>query len=333
MVYFKIFISLIVLVVFSYLLLLVLSVYKYNVEFGFTYSPAQAQHFGLSWRDTYIYLLDRLKPKYIRLSAIWSEIEKQPNEFNFEQLDWLMAEAKKRNIQVVLVVGQKAPRWPECFIPEWLKNKSELEYEQAVLNYLKKVINRYKNNHALEIWQVENEPFIHFKFGECKKFTNKFIDKEIKLVKDLDGQHKVLLTDSGELGLWYSAIKKSDIFGTTLYRKVRTPKGKIINYNWLPAAFYRLKLLLMSGKINNFYITELQVEPWFVDGDFINTPLEEQFTTMSFQDFKNNLLYSQKVGASRVYLWGLEWMVWLEKQHSQKEYLDYLEKNIFKPAK
>ena len=68
-----------------------------------------------------------------------------------------------------------------------------------MFRYVNTVVERYKNHEALEIWQVENEPFIRFRFGECNNFDKEATLEEIDLVRSIDDKHKILITDSGEL--------------------------------------------------------------------------------------------------------------------------------------
>jgi len=55
----------------------------------------------------------------LRLVAYWQKIEPEQGKYSFEDLDWQIKEAEKRDIEVILVIGRKVSRWPECHIPEW----------------------------------------------------------------------------------------------------------------------------------------------------------------------------------------------------------------------
>jgi beta-galactosidase GanA len=146
--------------------------------FGITFSKQQAENFGLDWRKSYTDILDDLDVKYIRLSAYWTEIEAKRGEFNFEILDWQIEEAKKRDAKILLAIGRKLPRWPECHIPSWAIDLSREAQNQAVQEMLEEVIAHYKNEPAIWAWQVENEPF--FPFGECPWVDKNFLKKEEK---------------------------------------------------------------------------------------------------------------------------------------------------------
>ena len=65
---------------------------KYPVEYGISFNKSHAESLGLDWQETYLAMLNDLKPKYIRISANWDEIEKNKNENNNENHE------KNRNI-------------------------------------------------------------------------------------------------------------------------------------------------------------------------------------------------------------------------------------------
>ncbi len=311
-------------IVVIYALLWLFSIKKYSVEYGISFDKDHASYLGLDWKKTYLAVIDDLKPKYIRLSAKWDEIEKARGKFDATELDWQMNEAGKRGVKVALVVGQKTPRWPECHIPKWANQLTDNKYQIAVKEYVKYVVEKYKNHPALDIWQVENEPFIDFKFGECERFDERPVAQMVDLVRSLDNKHKIMLTDSGEMGIGFRASRLSDIFGTTVYRIVKTPGGYIWKYNWLPAGLYKLKARLWGKGYENFYISELQAEPWFNGAHPNDISIAEQEKTLSVEQLQKNINYASRVGASRAYLWGVEWWYWMKEKNGDARYWELI---------
>lgn len=282
---------------------------KKEVEFGVSFSPAQAEQFGLDWQETYLAILDDLGVKKLRLMAYWDKIEPEQGVYNFSDLDWQIKQATKRKAEIILVIGYRLPRWPECYIPSWAEHKPE-----AVLSMLETVVKRYQNESAIKYWQVENEPFLWW-FGECPKADAKLFDQEILLVRSLDSR-PILLTDSGEYSLWLRMSKRADIFGTTMYRKswlryfgyIRSP---------LPANIYRFRANLIKAffDLQDVIIVELQAEPWPPEyKDIIDLSLEEQEQAMNLDDFQDSIEYAQRAGFDKIYLWGVEWWFWLKQQ-------------------
>jgi len=293
--------------------LIYLSQVSYNpnkqIVYGVTFTKSFAKYLDLDWRQTYLAVLDDLKVKYIRIPIFWNEIEPEKNLYNFEDIDWQIAEAEKRDDHLILVVGRRQPRWPECHDPAWVEGTDYKEVRAKILQNIEKIVNRYKNNKAVEIWQVENEPFLDF-FGKCPKMSKKELQEEINLVKSLD-KRKVLITDSGELSTWYPGIKMGDLFGTTLYR---TTYNKLIgywHYFFVPASYYRVKDYLWGKPQEAMYIAELQAEPWFPQGP-LQSPVAEHYKSMNAEQLVKNADYANKTNFYRAYFWGVEWWYWLK---------------------
>lgn len=325
----KYIIAILIFLVACYSLLWYLSMKKYQVEYGISFNQDHATSLGLEWPEVYQDMLFTIKPKYIRIAAMWSDIqEKSKNEYDFSNIDWMMDKAEEAGAKVVLVVGQKAPRWPECHVPEWIKNYGKEDFEKDLFEYVTKTVSRYKDHPALEIWQVENEPFIRFEFGDCEFYREDLVEPEINLVKSLDKNHPIILTDSGELSTWKKAIKMGDYFGTTLYRVVRTPKGRVFTYDWLPAGFYKLKAKIWGQDLRTMFVSELQAEPWFTDAGAKDTPIEIQEETMSIERLHKHFDYVERIGVPRAYLWGVEWWYYMKEKNGDSRYVDAVKEKI-----
>lgn len=110
-----------------------------------------------------------------------------------------MEKAKRKNIPVILAVGLKVPRWPEYHISIWSQFQDSDFQERYLIRYIKEVVNHYK------------------------------------LVKSLDSEHQIFMTDSGELGLWYKVAKRGVRFlyaitiNVLLSLNFRRSRGAILN--------------------------------------------------------------------------------------------------------
>ena len=155
-------------------------------------------------------------------------------------------------------------------------------------------------------------------FGVCDIPDEKFLSYEVELVRSLS-KKKVIVTDSGELGFWITPMRLSDIFGTTLYRKVY---NKFLGYTSYPVLpyLYNVKSMLAGGK--KTIIAELQAEPWSPDNSLALTDVEKQTEIFSVNDFKDNVSYAKDTGFEEDYLWGVEWWYFMA-QNGYPEYLDY----------
>ena len=299
-----------------------------KIIFGINFSQKQAFYFGLDWKEVYLALLDNLKVKNIKLATYWDLIENKKDEFNFEDLDWQIEEAEKKNLKILLVLGMKSPRWPECHLPDWAKNLKKEEQQKEILELIEAIVLRYKDSPAIKTWQIENEPF--FPFGQCPWVDKNFLKKEIKLVKSLD-KRSVLISDSGEGSFWIQAAKYGDLIGTTMYKRVyfypnpiyrffpKFPRiGFYIHYLFPPTFYYRKAKLIDFLFKKEVICIELQAEPW---GPKLiwDLPLTEQEKTMNLEKFKYNIEFAKKTGISKFYLWGGEWWYWLKEKQNRPE--------------
>ena len=289
-----------------------------DIKWGVAFSKPFATEMGLDWRETYLTVLDDLKVKRMRLPIYWQDIEVEPGKYDFSDYDWMIEEAKKRDAQLILVIGRKLPRWPECHAPFWADKLSEQEKQEKILAVMSKEVERYKDIENLYLWQVDNEPFLPF--GKCTISNADFLDREVATVRQADRNHKIMVTDSGELSIWVQAAKRADIFGTTMYRVVFKKPVNYFKYP-LPPKFFWLK----ANIVHFFYpgkpiiVSELQAEPWGPKLIY-NLSLEEQEKSMSLAQFHENIEYAKQVGFPENYLWGAEWWYWLKTKHQKPEF-------------
>ncbi len=291
-----------------------------EIIWGVTFEKNFAKKFGLDWQMAYLAIFDDLKIKNIRIAARWTEIEPQENKYDFTDLDWQIEQAAKQEVKIILAVGQKLPRWPECHIPEWTEGRKE-----SLLKYLETIINRYKNNSVIYAWQVENEPFLPF--GECPAFDVNLLDEEIALVKKLDSR-PIIMTDSGELSLWVRAAKRGDIFGTTMYRWVWNELVGFYKYP-IPPSFFRVKERITRwfvGQNKHFIVIELQGEPW-THKQIYEISIDEQLKLMPLAEFKEIMDYAKQTGFDEYYLWGAEWWYYL-KSNGHPEYWEKVKEMV-----
>ncbi len=300
------------------------------IQWGVTFSDKFSRKLGLDPYETLDAILYDLHPSAIRLIAYWDEIEPEQNEFYFKDLDWQIAQAKNAHVPILLQLGLKSPRWPECFVPDWAAKLSSAQKEDALLDYMRKVIVRYRDHAEIQMWQVENEPFLHF--GLCPKRTRAQVGHEVALVHDLDGSRPVLITDGGEFGGWYEAAKESDVFGTTMYRQVYPPTWGfltgVFTYPFAPS-YYRLKenvtRFLLQDYAKQFIVIELQGEPWG-KVEIPHLSAEEQTSLFPLDYFQDTIAYAKESGFSTYYLWGAEWWYAMATKQNNWAYWDEAKK-------
>jgi len=297
-----------------------------NIKWGVTFSKGYASDFEPDWQKMFSTILDDLKVKNFRLIAYWNEIEKEQGKYNFSDLDWQINEVSKRGGEIILAIGKRLPRWPECHIPEWTNKFSQEENDESLIAYIRETINRYKNNENIKIWQIENEPFLGT-FGVCPKLDKKFLDKEIALVRYLDPSRKIMITESGEFSTWMGGAKRADIVGTSVYRTIYGKLG-YVTYP-IPPVFYQKKtnLIKFLFDVKRIIGIEIQAEPWGKN-PVKQMSKEESDISMSFEKFNENIEYAKNTGFDEMYLWGAEWWYWM-KQKGDDSYWNKV-KELFK---
>jgi hypothetical protein len=290
-----------------------------NAQLGMTFSNKYATSIGIDWKENYIAMLDDLKIRKIRIPVYWDLVESKKGEYDFSEVDWQLQEAKKRNAEIILAVGQKTPRWPECNIPGWAMESPEIR-KANLLKFVDVTIERYKNEAVIKNWQIENEPFL--RFGICPAPDGTLLDSELAVVRRIDKTRKIIVTDSGELSLWVQAAKRADIFGTTMYRTIWKKEVGYFEYPIGPRFFqFKHMLIRLFAGQDQAIVIELQAEPW-IGGSTTDGLLNEQFKSMNPQQLRDNVDYAQRVGFPEIYLWGVEWWYWLKVTQNHPELWD-----------
>lgn len=281
-----------------------------DVAFGVTFSSRFARDLGLDPGEALPAIFSDLGVRKVRIPVYWDTVEASRGVFDFSDIDWQLDMARAYGATVIVALGQKVPRWPECHIPEWAKDNESLRNE-AALRFIRKTIERYASRPEIVMWQIENEPFLSF--GACPPLSGSILDREIAAARAADPMRPILTTDSGELSLWVRAASRGDIFGTTLYRRVWNERFGYITYPIGPR-FFRAKeaLVRILTAQETFMVIELQAEPWG-PGSFPDLSSEEQSKTMNPEKFRDTIEYARRVGFPDVYLWGAEWWYWLRE--------------------
>ena len=286
-----------------------------KITYGMSFNTMYAEELGLDWKETYNAILDELGVRHLRLAAHWPMTEPINDVYTFTELDYQVKKAEDVGADVVMAVGRRLPRWPECHVPEWAQKLSQEEQQQQTLDYVKVVINRYKESSAIKYWQIENEPYLEvFAKEHCGEFDEAFFEREVAYFRSLDTTRPFLITDSGNLGTWAGPYKNGDAFGTSVYVYFWNPDlGQFKTV--LPPWFYRVKeniIKLFYGEKETMLI-ELSAEPWLLE-PVTNVDIETQYSRMDLEKFSDILEYAKNTRYQKQYLWGAEWWYWLHKK-------------------
>jgi hypothetical protein len=290
-------------------------------EWGVTFSYTFADAFeGIDWQEAYRAILSDLHVKHLRIPVYWDRVESQKGTYDFSVVDWQLEQAGMYGTDVILAVGRKLPRWPECHIPSWARDLSLEEQNDAVLGFIEQAVQRYRDNDVVRYWQVENEPFLNF--GECPDFDAAYVDEAIATVRGLDSR-PIVVTDSGELSLWVKAARRADVFGTTMYRHVWHKWVGVYTYP-IPPEFFRIKRALTQLIVGTkpMVVIELQAESWLHRQPY-ETSVSDQFESFNPTRFEEMIAYASQTGFDTFYLWGAEWWYWLKETQDTPQMWEY----------
>jgi hypothetical protein len=295
-----------------------------TITWGVTFSDSQAEYLGLNADEVYEALITDLGVKDIKLHVNWNATEPARANLVFDTLDRRVALAEKHNVDLILVIGMKTGRWPECHTPDWFYAVPEDERQAEIVRYVSTIVGRYADSDAIHHWQIENEPFLEF--GTCPDWYyeqgTSLLEAEIAAVRALDPERKIIVSESGELSSWTKAAEVADIVGVTMYRSTWNAAEETFGinpYTFLTPEFYAAKAALIESTYNNPVISiELQAEPWASTG-LAEASLAEQEQSMNPELFAENIAFARAVGLDAYYFWGAEWWYWMKVRHNQPE--------------
>ena len=317
------------------------------VRIGTTFSAKQCLYLQVNARAT---LKEVLKTPFdvIRLSAYWDELEPQAGAYDFSELDWQIAQAKARQIPVILTVGMKAPRWPEYFIPPWVLKRLRLRkgteisqnayLRQRTLSFIETVMRRYRNEEAIQYWQVENEPLDRVGPGFWW-LGPEFLRQEVGLVRMLDVRRRPviittvtypnpLLRKFMYLFMRHDTIDEAlslgDILGVNVYPVVGHRWFVKTSYYWTTVKErneYLFSILRRPKRGQKpVWVTELQAEPW--EPDQLVYTAREQPPTGNPALIRRNIEELRELGIETVLLWGAEYWQYRKARYRDSRWWD-----------
>jgi hypothetical protein len=278
------------------------------LEMGVSFIPDYARGLGVDPQET-MDALTGIGVKQFRMVSYWSDMERTKGRYDFSDLDWQFKKAEAAHARVMLVVGLRQPRWPECHIPDWAAAEPKSQWQPQLESLMKAVINRYKDSPALQQYQLENEYFLKG-FGTCTDFSRDRLVSEYNLVKKTDPAHPVVVGRSNNAVGFPVGAPKPDEFSISVYKRVWDAgfSHRYLEYPF-PAWFYGYiagAQKIYTGK--DMVIGELQAEAWPPNGKTITaTSLAEQNKSFNAQRFKDRIEYGKATGMRQIDLWGAEY--------------------------
>ena len=294
------------------------------IRTGTSFSPRRCARFGLAVESVFQDVLE-LGVDPVRLSAYWDTI----SEDGFAQLDRLLDMAREANRSIVLTVGMKAIQWPEFYLPAGVAADPgrggrigiQPGLASAVVDFVSKVVARYRNHPSITAWQVENEPF-NRSGSQSWWIDPGLVRREIATVRELDGRPIVLnafshfnrgvdaasrphaaffglrrLVPEREI---LNLLRPQDVLGLDVYTSIASTKAES---DWADRAGSWLQAARRHGR--DAWIIEAQAEPWEESGATWTAPL-------SFAPEDIGVVYRRlaAAGYSTILLWGCEYWFW-----------------------
>ncbi|MBW4538083.1 MAG: cellulase family glycosylhydrolase [Myxacorys chilensis ATA2-1-KO14] len=298
-----------------------------RVEIGATFIQMNAEALNLDWKAAYKEIINDLGINHVRIPVFWDQIESAPGIFNWSAIDWQMKEAAKANANVLLVVGHRVPRYPECYAPAWTQNFNDQEFKQSLLNMIEATVLHLKDYPALEAWQIENEPLAKILGkiwgGQTCREVAPFMTEEIKFVRSLDPTHPTVVTFATTP--WMASQLRqtlkfdSDVIAVTLFNKLffRSPvfNGyvEMFKLGFISPLRLAYQKAVAEHQGKQFWIAELQAEPWGPDGPYQFEHPEDAYLSMNPERLTETWTYAMQAGISKLYFWGAEW--WLAERN------------------
>jgi hypothetical protein len=276
---------------------------------GVSFIPDYASSLGVDPQTTMDNLLD-IGVKHFRLVSYWSEGEPTQGQYDFSQLDWQFQKAEAAHAHIILTLGLRQPRWPECHVPNWVDTTKPLSQWQPELeNYIQAVVNRYKSSPALDRYQLENEYFLKG-FGTCTDSSRSRLVSEYNLVQKLDPSHQIVVGRSNNALGFPLGKPTPDEWSISVYKRV-WDAGVTHRYLEYPQPAWFYGFIAGVQKLvwhHNMLIAELQAEPWPPNGKTIpEVSLREQDKSFDAQRFNDRFGYAKQTGMKEVYFWGAEY--------------------------
>ena len=287
---------------------------------------------GLDWEEALEEILNLgLNP--IRLGAYWSEIEKGKGEYNFSLLDREIQAISRQKASIVLVVGVKSPRWPEFYLPLWLREKLSLRPQQTLekslighylFPFLEKTVKRYRHQQTITHFQVENEP-LNFSGPQWLRLGPELLANEVEFVRNIT-QKPIILNSWVEMNPRRRAernltlkeksletcLRLADILGLSVYPSY-PGQPKIEEKDWQIFGEWLKRARKLKKEA---WVIEMQAEPWPKEGEGKNFKDPYGNLSCSPNRVKYNFAKLQNLGFETILLWGSEFWLRCAKENN-----------------
>jgi Beta-galactosidase len=275
----------------------------------------------------------------VRISVEWSQVEPAEGRYDFTLVDALLTAAQQAGARVMLGVGIKAQRHPEFYIPPWLLDQVHVSDDEVIsdnalvhdraLEMVRAIVAHTAESSVIDSWQADNEPYIATSRASSWTLSRAFAAEEVAAIRAADPSRRPVSINQAQHFVfdrrWEDALADSDLLAASLY--------PFRNYELFGHQFvvpileigplapnYAQQAREAHSAAKQFWITELQAEPW-VDQDIRLTSPAHPSPNLTPANFRKNIEYARRSGADRGYLWGSEWWLYEEQKFGDGQWM------------
>ena len=285
-------------------------------------------------------LLDETGSRAVRLSVQWDEVQPEASRYDFELIESLLGAAEGKGAGVSLSVGMKAQRHPEYHIPAWALEGTDVDEGDVVsedpllraraLEMIRTVVSRLSASPAIDSWGAENEGRIASGRSDNWTLSREYLVEAVEAIHANDPMRRPVSINHAQHFVmdrrWKDALADADILAQSMYPRRNVEilgfefQANIMELGWLmPNYAHQARTARKAGK--EFWVTELQAEPWTDYDSRLITP-DSPSDNLSPVKLRQNVIYARKTGAERIYLWGSEWWVYQSERFGDDRWLD-----------
>jgi hypothetical protein len=189
---------------------------------------------------------------------------------------------------------------------------------------------------TIDAWQLENEPFLPTASRTPGwHFDDDTLRKELRAIQGSDSRHRSVVVNHSSASVlqpdWLRALRLGDVLGQDVYTRRPLPGGSLRYANPFRLGPLGPGLLIQSAAAHvagrQFWITELQAEPW--ERMPIPELTDEEIGSVSPEQIDRNLALVRRTRPERIYLWGAEW--WRYQRLRGDERFWELGRRLFRP--
>jgi len=292
----------------------------------------------------------------IRLGAYWNRMEPEPGTFYPDELDWQIDAAEQAGKQIILCIGPlKTFSYPEFFVPNHyllyplpehtlIKPAAHLSLLTAAIEFIMRLVERYKHRKGIVAWQVEHEAVDPLGMEHSWRLDVSYVEKELEAVRKADPTRPIMMNGFFPTSLlvrlsqWWRtrdqgdslvvAQRLADIVGIDYYPRhaLMTIGSKTLYLDGSKSPLEQWRRKQFFGRVQGkkVMIAEGQAEPWETVTTPPNPSGQGMYSCLPEQVINNYntcMRWSKQEYPLYAYLfWGAEyWM--LRSQCSDSSYI------------